>query len=871
MRRKIRIPEKATTSPCDGCMLECNRVPTRGQMNADLLIVGKPPQKYAQIQQKEFLSSLSKAMLGRKLRAEGFDPREFVRHNSVSCMYDKDELTSQEIRSIKTQCRLRLLNVIRKQKPKVIIAVGAEATEQVLGRPVKITKVRGVPVFHAEHNCIVLPIQDPDQVWVYPQHEALLDSDLQVLRRLVLYDYDLERASKDVLGDNYKEVTDIQFLIDRLPNIVSFDVETLGLDWNRRGRKLISLQLCTEEGEAFIIPWDHPQRRLPDRQKRKIKQQLRELLCNDWVEVVGHNLKYDLMWVWEVLGFKFRISHDTLMMLAIMDENLQNKDLDTAVKLFVPEMAGYADVFNSTYDKSRMDRVPWDALTEYGCGDVDAVLRLYSRLRSSIECDDKLWTHYQRVSIPGLNAFASMERVGLGLDETALDEFEEFMAQYVADLEARLLDMIPASIKRAHMDAGLSFTRAAFVRDVLFNHPDGFRLTPRVFTKKTQNMRDPSRRIPSTSSKDHLPYFFEECEFTIHLAEWSKANRLLNTSVRRFREKYVNNGRIYPQYSLWTTVTGRSSSRNPNGQNIPKRGTYAKRYRKLFIPPPGYVLLEADLSQAELRIAGSMANDPTMIDIYQRGGDIHTETAAATMGMTVEAFRQLPEEEQRLARFKAKAINFGFIYGMGWRNFIVYAKTQYGVEFTDDEAQQIRDRFFETYGNLHSWHNVMREFAQRWKYVRSYSGRKRHLPMIDSDEEGVRGEAQRQAINSPVQEFASSLGVMAMSAIDEDIDPQYLQLCGFVHDAIYAYVPEEYVEWGAKTLKWYMENVPLKDWFDLDMPIPIKADVGFGFNAGETHEMGGLEYDAPFDFSQFEDVQLPRQLTPPFDGNLHAA
>lgn len=868
--RKIRTKKRKKPSLCTGCLLEgCRKIGTQGTRTAEYLIVVKPPTKDTQ---RRPLGTASEELLLTKLSQLGFGRDQFVIHNSISCYHNKDEWTNQEIKSFRLQCRERMNRVVSKMKPKMILSVGGEATAQVTGRAVKITKVRGVAEHSSEYDCMVLPIQDPGQVLMYPQMEALLDSDLATFRRLVRTDFDIDKASKGVLGEDYSTITDLQFLVDQEPEVLSYDAETLGLNWARRGRKLLSLQFCTKEGQAYILPWDHPDRPLPSRQRKKVRRQLQQLLTNPKTQVIGHNLKYDLMWTWEVFGFRFNIAHDTLMMMAILDENIQSKDLDTCIKLYVKEMAGYADNFNNKFDKARMDLVPWENLIDYGCGDVDAVLRLYRKLRPLIVRDEKLWRHYEYVSMPGINAFASMERTGLAVDETALDEFEEFMDGYVKGIEANLLREIPHSVKQAQIDAGknLSFTRAEFIRDVLFNHPDGFRLTPKVFTKKTKNM-SPDRQVASTSAKDHLPYFFEECPFTIQLAEWSKANRLLNTSIRRFRENFITNGKVYPQYSLWTTVTGRSSSSNPNGQNIPKRGTYAKRYRKLFVPPPGHVLLEADLSQAELRIAGSMANDPVMIDIYARDGDIHAETAAATMGLSLEEFYELSAEDRGQARFQAKAINFGFIYGMGWRNFIVYAKTQYNVEFTEREAQQTRDAFFKKYPNLTRWHTVMRNFAQDNEYVRSYSGRKRHLPMIHSTEEGIQQEAQRQAINSPVQEFGSSLGIMAMSMIDEDIDPQYFQLCGFVHDAIYAYVPYEYVEWGAKMLKEYMESVPLHDWFGLDMPIPIKADVGFGLNAGDTHELEGLEIDQPYDFSKFEGIELPPQQTPPGEGLLDAA
>jgi DNA polymerase I-like protein with 3'-5' exonuclease and polymerase domains len=219
-------------------------------------------------------------------------------------------------------------------------------------------------------------------------------------------------------------------------------------------------------------------------------------------------------------------------------------------------------------------------------------------------------------------------------------------------------------------------------------------------------------------------------------------------------------------------------------------------------------------------------------------------------------------------RFQAKAINFGFIYGMGWRKFVGYAKTQYGVDFTDQEAQETRTAFFETYPALPGWHAMTRRYVREHGFVRSYSGRVRHLPMVWSSDEAIAQEAERQAINSPVQEFASSLGIMSMGRIDQEVDSRCLAITGFVHDALYALVPLEYVEWGAKTLKYYMESNPLDEWFDLRLRLPIVADVGFGLNGGTTHEMKGLALDEEYDFSRIKDLgfDLPRQRVPENNG-----
>ena len=837
-------------NPCSECLLVKRSINPVGSKKARFLVVCKHVPKSGN-RRKHPLPSASLKLFAENMTKAGFTKDDFVFVNNVRCGYDPTKYLAKDRNIIEKSCREKLLRLIKKMQPEVIIPMGADAAKSVYGRAVKITKIRGVPEYNRNLDTMILPIMDPSYVHIYPQHRDIFASDCKSLKRIVDHDYDLDAVEKELWGD-YKQVYDLQFIIDANPEVLAFDIETLGTRWQEKKNKIMTMQFCMEPGKAYLVSWDHPDDKASLRLKEKLKKQLKKILQNENTSIIGQNNKYDRVWIQNRLGIEYRIDHDTIMLASCIDENMQASDLDTLVKMYVPEMAGYADSFNAKYDKNRMDLVPLNEIVGYGCGDVDADIRLFYKLVDEVYQDEKLWCYYRYVAMPGINAFANVEQRGMLIDENALDALDKKLSRHVEKLRKKLLRQVPSSIKRKHAKDGISFTRKAFLLDILFNHEDGLKLEPKVYTKTTQNLA-PKYRVPSCSTKDHLPYFFEESDFVIDLAEYIKLERLLTTNIRSFREKYITDGKIYPIYALWVAVTGRTSSRDPNGQNFPKRGTFAKTYREIFIPPPGYVIIEADLSQAELRISADLANDSVMLRIYNNNGDIHKATACVVMGISMGEFEKLSKDEQKLARFKAKAVNFGFIYGMGWRKFIVYAKTQYGVEFTEKEAKRIRREYFKLYSSLVGWHEAVRAFVQEHGYVRSYSGRIRHLPMIWSPDEGIAAEASRQAINSPVQNFASDLGVMAVARIEREIDPRYLAITGFVHDAIYAIVPEEYLEWGAKTLKYYMETNPLKEWFGIDMKVPIVADVGFGWDGGNTYEMAGLEIDKPFDFSKLED------------------
>lgn len=894
---------------CEGCPIQGVYLPlgARGPEDARFLIVTDVPSMKSAEEDRLMTNHQSK-MLSGKLIDIGFGKGDFRFTPTCHCAYDPNAHVQKIKTAAMKHCRQHFQAEVESHDYEAIIPLGAAAASQVFGKATKITKVRGFVSQSEELGCAVFPMMSPGVVVMYPQNAPVFDADVQSFSRSVDAEYDVAAAASQQKGE-YELIDDLEFLIEEDAELLSFDTETTGLRWYQEGAdvrsyrpalhkgkstfkpkfQILTMQFTTAAGKGYMLVWDHPENPIPEGKKPKLRNQLRRLLCKPDRVVVGQNPKFDNVGLWMAEGIRFRIGGDTLMMAALLDENLPEKNLDVLTKIYVPEMGGYADVFNATYDKSRMWEVPIAEMCGYGCGDTDAAFRLYSRLESDIMADDYLWAHYCNITIPGLNAFAALETRGMYIDEgTALANFKQTMIEEVAQQKSDLLRQIPRDLKQAIVvdflnkpankkktpEDALSFTRTEFTKQVLFTHPRGFRLKPKVFTDSTKNLHDETLREPSVSSKDHLPYFFDHEPFTVQLAQYVQDESLLTKSVISFEKKYIRGGKVRPNYHLHKAVTGRSSSDDPNGQNFPKRGKKAKAYREMFVAPPGYYAIEVDLSQAELRIAACMSGDKAMIEIYRIGGDIHRATAAIVAGLTVEQFNLLPKDKQKEYRQKAKAVNFGFIYGMGWRKFIGYAKTDYGVTFTEKDAQRIRSNFFTKYRSLEPWHKAMRGFAQKNKFVRSFSGRIRHLPMIDSPEEFIQQEAGRQSINAPVQEFGSSLGVMAQGRMNEELDPEAMQIVGFVHDSIIAYVKKEYVDWGMKTLKRYMETNPLHERFGLTLKVPIVADVGFGENLGAVHECDGFTLDKPFNFAGLTDkdgnplIQVPRQKTPPNNGRL---
>jgi DNA polymerase-1 len=314
--------------------------------------------------------------------------------------------------------------------------------------------------------------------------------------------------------------------------------------------------------------------------------------------------------------------------------------------------------------------------------------------------------------------------------------------------------------------------------------------------------------------------------------------RVSQSAPTGFWKHIVDDGRIHPSFFLDKTVTGRTSSRDPNFQNVPKRGVLAKPFRRVFVPSrKGYVFLECDESQAELRVAAAESLDPTMLHTYRKGGDIHAMTASKVAGVPMS-------EVTKDLRQKAKAVNFGFLYTMGVDGFLIYAKTQYGVVFTKSEATAIRNKYFETYPKLKIWHDRRRQEVRRNGFVRALHGARRNLPAIHSADRGVQAEAERQAINSPVQRFGSDMTLLAMVQFCDGA-PDYILPVGTVHDSGLVETPLRKHRKVASWMKWCFINPPLEQLFGVKLPLPLGADVCVGENLGDMEDMENVDAVKP--------------------------
>jgi DNA polymerase-1 len=277
-------------------------------------------------------------------------------------------------------------------------------------------------------------------------------------------------------------------------------------------------------------------------------------------------------------------------------------------------------------------------------------------------------------------------------------------------------------------------------------------------------------------------------------------------------------GRIHPSFNQTNVKTGRTSCSNPNLQQVPRN----KELRSLFTAAPGRVLIEADYSQIELRIAADYANEPTMIKIYRNGGDIHTETGCLLAGCS-------PKNLTKEQRSRAKPVNFGFLYGMWYNKFVEYAFDSYGVVFTKEEAKRFRELYFQKYSRLLDWHREMEELCEAMGGVENRFGQFMALPDVYSSDRGLRASAIRKGINSPVQGTASQLLVGSAAEFDKKYRKEMnAWVVGTVHDAMLVDAPEDCADDACKEIKKIMAHPEVMDIFGISFKVPIEADVGVG-------------------------------------------
>ena len=572
---------------------------------------------------------------------------------------------------------------------------------------------------------------------------------------------------------------------------VCFDTETTGL--NPLTAELVGIAFSWEAGKGFYVPFPEDKK-----EAQEIIEQLRPFFEAEDIEKIGQNLKYDI----KVLH-KYNIS-------------IKGKCFDTMLAHYLinPDMRHNMDVLAETYlnytpisiteligkkgkNQLSMRDVPLEQQTEYAVEDADITFQLAQHFRPELK-EANTEELFNNIEIPLLHVLADMEQEGINLDKDFLNSLAKDLDNDIKNLELKI-----------YKEAGEEFNIASpkQLGEILF---DKLKLVDKPKKTKTGQY---------STAEDVLSYLAKDHEIIQSVLDYRGLSKLKSTYVDALPEQIEEStGRVHTDYMQTVAATGRLSSNNPNLQNIPIRTERGRQVRKAFIPRnEDYTLLAADYSQIELRIIAALSDESTMIEAFKNGEDIHASTASKVFNVPLE-------DVTREQRSNAKTVNFGIIYGV----------SAFGLSNQTDlsraEAKELIETYYKTYPKLRNYISEQIEFARENGYVQTVLGRRRYLKDINGSNAIVRGAAERNAVNAPIQGSAADIIKIAMINIHKKLEEGKYKskMLLQVHDELVFDVYKPELEELKTMIKTEMENA-------YKLSVPLDVELGIGNNWLEAH------------------------------------
>ena len=578
--------------------------------------------------------------------------------------------------------------------------------------------------------------------------------------------------------------------------LFAFDTETTSLNYMQA--EIVGLSFAIEPGEAAYVPLAHLNPGLEGQLDRdQILAQMKPLLESSAVKKVGQHLKYDAN-VLANHGITLRgIAHDTMLQSYIIDAVGSRHDMGSlALKYLGQRVISFEEVAGKGVKQVSFDHVDIEQAAAYAAEDADVTLRLHETLLPKLAAEPSLNDVYQRLELPLVPVLSKIERNGafVGVDKLRAQSHE--IAIRLAELESQACDL-----------AGQPFNLASpkQLGEILFEKLE----LPVI--KKTP------KGAPSTA-EDVLAELANDYELPAVLIEHRGLAKLKSTYTDKLPEMVDSRtGRVHTSYHQAVTATGRLSSSDPNLQNIPIRTQEGRRIRQAFIAPEGRKIVAADYSQIELRIMAHLSSDAGLLHAFANELDVHSATAAEVFDVSLEG---VTTDQRR----KAKAINFGLIYGM---SAFGLAK-QIGV--ARGEAQEYIDRYFARYPGVADYMDATRAIAHEQGYVETLLGRRLYLPEINARNKQRQLAAERTAINAPMQGTAADIIKLAMIDVDAWLTDTGLdaKMIMQVHDELVFEVADDACETLCDNVTQRMANV-------IELQVPLLTEVGVGDNWDEAH------------------------------------
>lgn len=594
---------------------------------------------------------------------------------------------------------------------------------------------------------------------------------------------------KYYLIDNDEEIAKFAAKISD-QKFCSFDTETTGIDPIECN--LVGMSFSFVEGEAYYIPVEQ------NFEKAKNRVELfRKFFENEEILKIGQNIKYDII-VLKKYGIKVKGKlFDTMIAHYLINPELRH-NMDYMAENYLNYRTIHIDELIGSKGKNQLSMASLSPaqVKDYACEDADITLKLKGILEKEIEkqgLSDLLYNIEQ----PLVYVLADMEYTGVRLDSEALKEFSSKLTQQLINIETEIFDLSKVEF---------NINSAKQVGEVLF---DQLKIVDKP--KKTKTGQYVTSEEVLESMKDSHP-------IVAKILEYRGLKKLLSTYVDALPALISKtDGKVHTSYNQTVTSTGRLSSSNPNLQNIPIREDLGREIRKAFIPDENCLFFSADYSQIELRIMAHLSKDQHMIEAFRSGADIHAATAAKIYKVPIE-------EVDSDMRRKAKTANFGIIYGIS-----VFGLSE-RLAIPRGEAKMLIDGYFESFPQVKEYMDESIKVAQENGYVETISGRKRFLPDINSRNAVVRGYAERNAINAPIQGSAADIIKIAMNRIFERFEKENLKskMILQVHDELNFNVYPDEVEKVQQIVVEEMESA-------YTMDVPLRADFGIGENWLEAH------------------------------------
>ena len=791
---------------CHDCNLCAFSSPTciwgAGPSKARVMVVNS----YATEQEEQEGAAVMPSSLVERLRAIGLDPEKVYYTNAIKCACPRG--TKYKVGDIK-KCKQHLDKEIAEIQPTYVLVLGAQALKATVDG--SITELNGVMV--EKDGIKYMPSYSPGIVYRDPgkapfvekamnNFKAMMEGSLEGLPeldiRLITNMRELKRAFHHLKDNNYL--------------YLSYDIETTGLV---RFEDEVNLFGFGNDQVQYIIPLEA--RYSPLRGARLAQRKLIRT-CVNWLNrnakaLVAGNGKFDDLFLKYHFGVKPNITFDVVLASHILNENTPNGVKENAVlECNAPEWDVDKDLKTGKYKT----REKYQEYLTYLGYDIYYEYKLYKVFHNKLKQDRALMKLFYHLYMPGIISYETVEEHGVFIYPQQFKQVRKRLEAERGAIERELLKLARHEV---------NWNSPAQIQKLLYEELK----LPVIETTESGS--------PSTSEATLM-----QLRDKHPIVELILKYRGVNIQISHFIDGWINRmwgRRLFPNFKLHGTVTGRTSCTDPNLQQVPRDPII----RNLVGAPEGWSVVEIDYSQAELRIAAIMSGDETMKRIYQTVGVIHTHAYEMITGEKVWDDKYIKKEQRK----KAKGVNFGFVYGMGWRKFKIYARDNYGVDLTDKEAEQWRERLSPAYHSLPKWHSKQRRIVQSMGQVRSPIGRLRRLPDIYSTDKSKRAEAERQSINSPVQGFGSDLTILGMSEImgnAQYYDPDYVLdkdkffVIGTVHDATLFEVRNDYLMEFCPKAKHILEHPKaLEDVFHFDTDVPIVADVAVGKSWGAGIEL----------------------------------